>query len=299
MRRPPKGPGLLVFSKGMSSCKVRSPQSDAALPALLQFPPPRWRTRSAHQLPRPCRRGSHLDARADVVDQRGGSAAKSRHSPLMRAATWPTGKAEPTASMFGEGGCGCPASNLSRDPQLSVVVGPATTFIHPAPPQTVRPLALQPEPVRDRAQHPRSIGARRIPSAASPINVLFKSPAELRLRLLARLEAIGGGERPAAQRRAAVLPQSGSAMSGVLTDSGREFCGTERHPARSTWRPTRSSAAPPGVGTPEANGFVGRFDGTVLQEFFRRCTASSARASRRCRPDAEKGPALSRSAGRR
>jgi transposase InsO family protein len=48
-------------------------------------------------------------------------------------------------------------------------------------------------------------------------------------------------------------------IGAVLTDNGREFCGTERHSAH---RKTR-------VGSPRTNGFVERFNGTVLEEFFR------------------------------
>ena len=64
------------------------------------------------------------------------------------------------------------------------------------------------------------------------------------------------------------------AVSGVLADNGREFCGTERRPALDlALNPIERRTIR--VGTPKANGLVGRFNGTVLQEFFRRCTASS------------------------
>ena len=57
-------------------------------------------------------------------------------------------------------------------------------------------------------------------------------------------------------------------IRAVLTDNGREFCGSERHPYvylalnDIEHRKTR-------VGSPRTNGFVERFNGTVLQEFFR------------------------------
>jgi len=58
-------------------------------------------------------------------------------------------------------------------------------------------------------------------------------------------------------------------VKAILTDNGREFCGTERHPYELylgflndiEHRKTR-------VGTPRTNGFVERFHGTVLEEFF-------------------------------
>lgn len=44
-------------------------------------------------------------------------------------------------------------------------------------------------------------------------------------------------------------------IGAVLTDNGREFCGTEHRRTR--------------VCTPKTNGFVARFNSTVLGEFFR------------------------------
>jgi len=61
----------------------------------------------------------------------------------------------------------------------------------------------------------------------------------------------------------------GLPVKAVLTDNGREFCGTETHPyelylalAGIEHRRTR-------VRSPRTNGFVERFNGTVLDEFFR------------------------------
>lgn len=61
----------------------------------------------------------------------------------------------------------------------------------------------------------------------------------------------------------------GLAVGAVLTDNGREFCGTDSHPYELyldlggiEHRCTR-------VRTPRTNGFVERFNGTVLDEFLR------------------------------
>ena len=69
-----------------------------------------------------------------------------------------------------------------------------------------------------------------------------------------------------------VLPfyeRIGLKVGAILTDNGREFCGTDAHPfelylalAGIEHRKTR-------VRTPGTNGFVERFNGTVLDEFFR------------------------------
>ena len=69
-----------------------------------------------------------------------------------------------------------------------------------------------------------------------------------------------------------VLPfyeRVGLKVGAILTDNGREFCGTDAHPfelylalAGIEHRKTR-------VRTPRTNGFVERFNGTVLDEFFR------------------------------
>ncbi len=69
-----------------------------------------------------------------------------------------------------------------------------------------------------------------------------------------------------------VLPfyqQCGLPMEAVLTDNGREFCGTEHHPYElfldlNDIRHKRTKVA-----HPQTNGFVERFNRTVLDEFFR------------------------------
>jgi transposase InsO family protein len=76
----------------------------------------------------------------------------------------------------------------------------------------------------------------------------------------------------------------GLQVSAVLTDNGREFCGTERHPyelylalndiehsktkVRTPRTPVSSADIPPGDRA-LPDGFVERFNGTVLEEFFR------------------------------
>jgi transposase InsO family protein len=54
----------------------------------------------------------------------------------------------------------------------------------------------------------------------------------------------------------------------VLTDNGREFCGTERHPYEPYLALNDVEHRRTKVGSPRTNGFVERFDGTVLEEFF-------------------------------
>jgi transposase InsO family protein len=58
-------------------------------------------------------------------------------------------------------------------------------------------------------------------------------------------------------------------VRAVLTDNGREFCGTERHPYELYLALNDIAHRTTRVGTPKTNGFVERFNGTVLQEFFR------------------------------
>jgi transposase InsO family protein len=55
----------------------------------------------------------------------------------------------------------------------------------------------------------------------------------------------------------------------VLTDNGREFCGTERHPYELYLALNGIEHRTTRAGTPRTNGFVERFNGTLLQEFFR------------------------------
>jgi transposase InsO family protein len=82
----------------------------------------------------------------------------------------------------------------------------------------------------------------------------------------------------------------GLPVRAVLTDNGREFCGTERHPYELYLALNEIEHRTTRVGSPKTNGFVERFNGTVLQEFFRpACTASSTKASRSCRPTSTPG----------
>ena len=55
----------------------------------------------------------------------------------------------------------------------------------------------------------------------------------------------------------------------ILTDNGREFCGTERHPYELYLALNDIEHRKTRVGSPRTNGFVERFNGTVLDEFFR------------------------------
>ena len=58
-------------------------------------------------------------------------------------------------------------------------------------------------------------------------------------------------------------------VGAVLTDNGREFCGTERHPYELHLALNDIEHRKTKVRTPRTNGFVERFHGTVLEEFFR------------------------------
>jgi transposase InsO family protein len=58
-------------------------------------------------------------------------------------------------------------------------------------------------------------------------------------------------------------------VTAVLTDNGREFCGTERHPYELYLALNEIEHRKTRVGSPKTNGFVERFNGTVLGEFFR------------------------------
>jgi transposase InsO family protein len=58
-------------------------------------------------------------------------------------------------------------------------------------------------------------------------------------------------------------------IGAVLTDNDREFCGTERHPYELYLALNDIEHRKTGVGSPRTNGFVERFNGTVLEEFFR------------------------------
>jgi transposase InsO family protein len=58
-------------------------------------------------------------------------------------------------------------------------------------------------------------------------------------------------------------------VGAVLTDNGREFCGTERHPYELYLALNDIEHRTTRVRSPRTNGFVERFNGTVLEEFFR------------------------------
>ena len=58
-------------------------------------------------------------------------------------------------------------------------------------------------------------------------------------------------------------------VAAVLTDNGREFCGTERHPYELYLALNDIGHRKTKVRSPRTNGFVERFHGTALEEFFR------------------------------
>lgn len=58
-------------------------------------------------------------------------------------------------------------------------------------------------------------------------------------------------------------------VQAVLTDNGREFCGTERHPYELYLALNDIEHRRTRVGSPKTNGFVERFHGTALEEFFK------------------------------
>jgi transposase InsO family protein len=58
-------------------------------------------------------------------------------------------------------------------------------------------------------------------------------------------------------------------VKAVLTDNGREFCGTERHPYELYLYSNGIEHRRNKAKSPKTNGFVKQFEGTVLNEFFR------------------------------
>ena len=69
-----------------------------------------------------------------------------------------------------------------------------------------------------------------------------------------------------------VLPQYeawGLEVKAVLTDSGREFCGKESHPYELYLALNEIGPRTTTVGRSQTNGFVERFNRTLLDEFFR------------------------------
>lgn len=57
-------------------------------------------------------------------------------------------------------------------------------------------------------------------------------------------------------------------VKAVLTDNGREFCGTERHPKELHLDLNGMEHRRTKVRNPKTNGFVERFNGTVPEEFY-------------------------------
>lgn len=79
-------------------------------------------------------------------------------------------------------------------------------------------------------------------------------------------------------------------VKAVLTDNGREFCGTEKHPYELYLDLNGIEHRRTKVRSPKTNGFVERFNGTVLDEFFRvKMRKTFYAASRRCRPTSTHG----------
>ena len=69
-----------------------------------------------------------------------------------------------------------------------------------------------------------------------------------------------------------VLPfyaERGIEVGAVLTDNGREFCGTDAHPFELYLALNDIEHRKTRVRRPQTNGFVERFHRTVLDEFFR------------------------------
>lgn len=69
-----------------------------------------------------------------------------------------------------------------------------------------------------------------------------------------------------------VLPfyqEAGIVIGAILTDNGREFCGTEAHPYELYLALNDIEHRKTKVRRPQTNGFVERFNRTVLDEFFR------------------------------
>ena len=58
-------------------------------------------------------------------------------------------------------------------------------------------------------------------------------------------------------------------MGSILTDNGREFCGTENHPFELYLALNEIQHRRTKVKSPQTNGFIERFNKTVLDEFFR------------------------------
>lgn len=69
-----------------------------------------------------------------------------------------------------------------------------------------------------------------------------------------------------------ILPfyrEHGLCVGAILTDNGREFCGTEHHPFELYLALNDIEHRRTKVKSPQTNGFIERFNKTVLNEFFR------------------------------
>jgi len=75
-------------------------------------------------------------------------------------------------------------------------------------------------------------------------------------------------------------------VGAVLIDNGREFCGTDKHPYELYLELGDIEHRRTRVRSPKTNGFVERFNRTVLDEFVRVKMRETCltRPSKRCRP---------------
>lgn len=69
-------------------------------------------------------------------------------------------------------------------------------------------------------------------------------------------------------------------MKAILTDNGREFCGTDAHPYELYLELNGIEHRRTKVKTPKTNGFVERSNGTVLDEFRLKMRENSLRERR-------------------
>jgi transposase InsO family protein len=73
-----------------------------------------------------------------------------------------------------------------------------------------------------------------------------------------------------AQRCSAVLPQpQARRRRDILTDNGREYCGTTNHQYELYLELNNIEHRRTKAATPRTNGFIERFNRTILDEFFR------------------------------
>ncbi|GIW50657.1 MAG: hypothetical protein KatS3mg081_0012 [Gemmatimonadales bacterium] len=63
--------------------------------------------------------------------------------------------------------------------------------------------------------------------------------------------------------------ERGLEVTPILTDNGREYCGTDAHPYELYLALNDIEHRTTRLGSPRTNGFVERFHRTVLDEFFR------------------------------